>query len=219
MFKSRHGTLLLYHRCIALRAFSRPYFCLSLSVPWVLPFRFFFFTLFRVFPQVLPLFENTKLEITSPFESCGTLKSRHGALRHRRIALCVLSRLYCLLCLSAQCRVGVYLFVSLPLADSSVPVTSLCTVLSFSGQRLFWTAIALSLSLELFLTVYTRQPSRVDVLSSVKSLSFSPLPSLSRLSHRVCVRFVCRWDERLFYHSFSRHTRNAEHHSHHVGAR
>ena len=70
--------------------------------------------LFRLFSQALPLCESTKHGITSPFEPCRTLKSRHGALHHRT-ALCVLSRYYFPLCLPAHCRVSVYLFVSLPL--------------------------------------------------------------------------------------------------------
>ena len=67
-------------------------------------------------PQALPLCETTYLEITSPFESCRTLKSRHGALRHHRIALCVLYRLCFPLRPSAHRRVVAYLFVSLPLS-------------------------------------------------------------------------------------------------------
>ena len=118
-FKSRHGTLLSSVHCSA--GLSRPYLSLKacpfpgcfLFVSLLFPDSF----LFHVFPHALPLCEITnKLEVTSPFESCRTLKSRHGALRHHRIALCVLYRLCFPLRPSAHGRVVAYLFVSLPLS-------------------------------------------------------------------------------------------------------
>ena len=88
--------------------------------------------------------------------------------------------------------------------------------LSLYCSLFLWTAIALSLSLELLLTVCTRQPSRINVLSSVESL-FLP-PSLSLYLSLPC---FCAFRLSVGWTTItpSGHTRNAEQHSRHVGRR
>ena len=154
---------------------------------------YFFLTLFHVHPQALPFCENIKLEITSPFELCGTLKSRHGALRHHRIALYVLSRLYFPLCLSAHCRVGVYLFVSLPLSDSSIllPLSHYFE----NGRNRFplkvFNFAFCSLLLQHFRT-FLDWHHPVTVLSAPKSLVTAPVTSLCVVLSLSGRRLLCR---------------------------